>query len=492
MEKHINPCLPEGYRTDYFAPLISHRLGAVTINECLKCSDSIGGSVSELYRATSDTGEPFYIKSQLHSQFPMPYVQSPMGTFQKDGKTFYLFKAYEGNICDLFVPGTELYQCWTNQWTSRQKERISAKVLLMLLFTLCECYSFRYSNLDIKPQNILYRIIDRDSADVAFIIIDIAESSTKGEYAVSDIIRLKRRGSTLWVAPALLRLFANEQMETADNDGSSKAAAYADIYSIGAIFLFLYTGKLLWKKTDITDADALKIMIHSSYRQFYFRRQNGNVFGSDSDKLETFTAGDISYAKNREGIASLICEMLSYPNTEDTSLTPESLLDSIITQYCKILKKADRLPENIVVPARYLPDDSREDATMVLIKLKVRMSGFNADKDDWEIYSEWVEYRCAHIARNSTVSIPFTVYHLYPLTDHDYRQKMSDSLFLVNDRGIIRYAFYPKADPGTQKAEATKRGEFGLGQIIESTTTDNLNGKKAKLVLTFERIRCKE
>ena len=484
--------LSQGFKTDYFTPHIPSKIGELTITEALKSSESFGGTVTELYKAVSDQNEPLFVKSEPHSKNPMPYVLNPIGEFRYENTTYYVFRGFDGDMRDIFDTKKELWKCWNSSWSAENKEKFAAKVLLMLLLTLRDCYAFQYSNLDIKPQNILYHISDSEKAKTEIRIIDIAESSTVGEYTISKDVRFKKRGSTFWLAPALLRLFGNRRMEQANSDGSAKAAEYADIYSIGVIFFYFYVNDLLWKDRSITDAQALYKMMDSSYRDYYFRETSTGVFGCDSDDLKSYTPDQLSFAKRPADIAVLMCEMLSFPSIESPEFSREKWLDSLITRYCDILVKSDRLPEDLIIPPRYLSQELQKNAATVLIRLDIEMSEYRESEDQWSTLNQWTEYRCLQIARNSIVNVPFTIYHMYPLTDYVHRHKSADSLYLVNDRGIIRYVFYPKANPGTNKSEVKQSGEFIFDQEIHDVTNDARNGKKARLSLTFKRIKCKE
>ena len=254
-------------------------------------------SKKELYTAedVADKGKTYFVKhddvslrpSQTSVPTELPYVLKELGSFFHDNKEYSVSELYDGDLRDLFEKGSRLEKLFRKA-DSRSKEQFIAKVFLRMMFTVRAFYSCRLSNLDIKITNEVYKITGNDLKHVSVKMIDCFESLISGDYSKTAISDNVYRVSMKWLSPALFYIALNRYTEQT----SLAAARFSDVYSMGILLYYLYSGQKIWHapwdggKYSESDMERLtekyperkkyigeentKCQYSADYKQFYY------------------------------------------------------------------------------------------------------------------------------------------------------------------------------------------------------------------------------
>ena len=390
----------------------------------------------ELYTAedAADKGRKYFVKhddvslrpSQTSVPTELPYVLTELGSFSHNNKKYSVSELYDGDLRDLFEIGSRLEKLFRKA-DSRSKEQFIAKVFLRMMFTVRAFYSCRLSNLDIKITNEVYKITGNDLKHVSVKMIDCFESLISGDYSKTAISDNVYRVSMKWLSPALFYIALNRYTEQT----SLAAARFSDVYSMGILLYYLYSGQKIWHapwdggKYSESDMERLtekyperkkyigeentKCQYSADYKQFYYSEFR-------SPMMKEITPDSFPFAADPSAVADLLKKMLSFP--VDIYDSPVEMCDCIIREYCDILRNSG-IPLDASA-ARFSPDFQGTDQSVhIVIELQNEMVRQDEEK------SEWKEYLTYDMKKGDVIGVPMALYR-------KNRENMAER-FIVND-----------------------------------------------------------
>ena len=383
----------------------------------------------KLYKAKDENGHPYFVKPS-RQEIVLPYVLSEVG-FLKDkktgdtytdektgdtytGDTYYVYEQYDGDLSDLFEPDKKLHKAYQNM-DAAQKVRMVGSIVLRQLLTARHLIAKNKRNFDFNLGNVLYRITDEG---IDWRLIDVLESAFDGVAADSCFTDVTRMGTPEWMSPALYFCLTHRNLTDDDGQQALHMAKLTDIFSVGMILYWITSeGDHFWSQ-GLDDAELQKYR----FQDLYYGGKYGLFV--EEDKLTLFD--DL---QERHEMAELIKDMLSLPAKEQTE-RPVKRCDELIGRFCAVLQKRGQLPEDMILPRRYLLPDGDNGLTVML-------EVANSIREIGGATSEWTEYMAYSMRDGAVCHVPLTFFNPHTRQYLTFRRTRPYRLFLYADRGKI-------------------------------------------------------
>lgn len=233
MDSLENPGQVKGKKLKILGDISSGAMGSVSVGIFRNQIVALKRVKSHISSALGDPEALLEYEANMHARVqvpePHPYVVDYYGLVEQDNEKI-LINAYH--------PNDNLTQLVERNWLEKYKppfnveSRLTLPVLETVANQLLDCLKFFRTkgvvHRDLKTDNILY-MVDENERLNRIKVIDFGVALSIGPGAVDDLFKGKVVGTFAYMAPEQAR---------------GKSVFQSDLYSVGAIFTVLLTGKL--------------------------------------------------------------------------------------------------------------------------------------------------------------------------------------------------------------------------------------------------------